>query len=101
MNKKKNTRQTDSWSIRGIPPETRTAALVASRRAGQTIGEWISRAIHEHAKTATAAPALAGEDVLQAILTQLEKRDQATADLAARIERMETRKGFLSRLFGG
>ena len=32
------------WSIRGVPQEERSAATEAAKRAGQTLGEWISRA---------------------------------------------------------
>ena len=91
--------QTDTWTVRGVDHEARTAALVASRRAGQTVGEWVTRAIQEHAKSATAVPAIAGEDTLKAILDHLAKRDQANEALADRLARLE-RSSWLTRLFG-
>lgn len=33
------------WTIKGIPPEERNAAISAADREGQTIGEWMRRAI--------------------------------------------------------
>ena len=89
----------DTWTVRGVPPEARTRALVASRKAGQTIGEWVTRAIEEHSKTAAGVPAPTNDATLAAILAQLEKRDQGMADLAGKIERLEARKGVLARLF--
>lgn len=33
------------WSVKGIDPETRAAAKTAARRAGLTLGVWLSQAI--------------------------------------------------------
>jgi hypothetical protein len=33
------------WTVKGIPPEMRNAAIAAAKREKQTLGEWISRAI--------------------------------------------------------
>jgi len=38
------------WSIRGVHPEVRNAALAAAKRDGVTIGEWLDRAIRFHIK---------------------------------------------------
>ena len=38
------------WSIRGVHPEVRNAALAAAKREGVTIGEWLDRAIRSHVK---------------------------------------------------
>jgi len=38
------------WSIRGVHPEVRNAALSAAKREGVTIGEWLDRAIRSHVK---------------------------------------------------
>ena len=38
------------WSIRGVHPEVRNAALSAARREGLTIGDWLDRAIRSHIK---------------------------------------------------
>ena len=55
------------WSVKGIDPETREAAKIAARRAGLTLGAWLSRTIRSHAAselkrggTGEAAPELAG-----------------------------------------
>lgn len=34
------------WSVKGVDPETRGAAKIAARRAGLTIGSWLSETIH-------------------------------------------------------
>jgi hypothetical protein len=33
------------WTVKGIPPEERNAAIAAAEREGLTIGEWLTRAI--------------------------------------------------------
>ena len=38
------------WSIRGVHPEVRNAALAEAKREGVTIGEWLDRAIRSHVK---------------------------------------------------
>lgn len=55
-------------------------------------------AAHAELKGAS-VPAATTEDTLKAILTQLEKRDEALGQLATKVEAME-RKGWLARLFG-
>lgn len=39
------------WTIKGIGPEARNAAIRAAERADMTIGEWISRAIRMQIKS--------------------------------------------------
>lgn len=39
------------WSIRGVHPEVRNAALAAAKRDGVTIGEWLDRAIRSYVKS--------------------------------------------------
>src|SRR5690242_13080259 len=38
------------WTIKGIPPEERNAAIAAAEREGLTIGEWLTRAIRTQAQ---------------------------------------------------
>lgn len=33
------------WSVKGVEPEAREAAKIAARRAGMTVGEWLSHTI--------------------------------------------------------
>ena len=40
-----------TWSIRGIPPEERNAALAAAQREDVSIGEWMRLAIRTKIKT--------------------------------------------------
>ncbi len=39
------------WTIKGISPEARNAAIAAAERARQPIGEWVSRAIRSQVQT--------------------------------------------------
>jgi localization factor PodJL len=38
------------WSVKGVDPEAREAAKIAARRAGLTVGQWLSQTIR-HAAT--------------------------------------------------
>lgn len=38
-------RKNDTWTVRGVSHETRTAAKMAARRSGQTLGEWLEQNI--------------------------------------------------------
>jgi localization factor PodJL len=51
--------QQSRWSVSGIQPESRVAAKVAARRAGLTIGEWLSRVIMDAAKASVQGQELA------------------------------------------
>ena len=35
------------WSVRGVTAEARNAAIAAAHREGQTLGEWLDRAIRQ------------------------------------------------------
>src|SRR5690242_11320915 len=39
------TAQVKPWTVKGIAPEERNAAIAAAEREGMTIGEWLTRAI--------------------------------------------------------
>lgn len=44
------------WTVRGIPPEVRNAALSAAKRSGLGVGDWLDRAIRhyvQHEKNAS------------------------------------------------
>jgi len=51
------------WSVKGVPQETRAAAKIAARRAGLTIGQWLSRAIMETARRDVSGEAVAPADL--------------------------------------
>lgn len=36
------------WTVRGVPPEVRNAALSAAKRSGMGVGEWLDRAIRHY-----------------------------------------------------
>ncbi len=65
------------WSVKGVPQETRSAAKIAARRAGMTIGEWLSRAVMEAAKRD-----VSGEKLDSGNLPAVRPGEQAPADLA-------------------
>lgn len=43
--------RTPPWTIKGIGPEARNAAIQAAKREKQTIGEWITRAIRSQVQS--------------------------------------------------
>lgn len=49
------------WNIKDISPEAREAAQVAASRAGLSLGEWLSQAIAQEAKTLAAHEAQAAQ----------------------------------------
>jgi hypothetical protein len=97
------TNRESGWTVRGISPETQNAARLAARRAGKTIGEWVDDTLRTAAMgelKGPAVPAVSEADTLKAILAQLEKRDQAIADLAGQVQQLQQRRSWLARLFG-
>jgi hypothetical protein len=40
------------WTVKGIPPEVRHAAIAAANREKQPIGEWLARAIRNQLQSA-------------------------------------------------
>jgi hypothetical protein len=44
------------WTIKGVPPEARNAAISAATRDGQNMGEWIARAIREKVQADAGRP---------------------------------------------
>lgn len=96
MVKKGNTtkKRPAPWAIRGVTAEARNAATTSARREGLTLGEWIDRAIRDQVKNARhEVPAPTLEDTLVKLTETLQKQNE-------RLEAIENRKGWLSRLFG-
>ena len=75
------------WSVRGVTAEARNAAIAAAHREGQTLGEWLDRAIRQSIK-AERAGELA--PTLETTLAELVKTMQAQN---ARLEAVEARRG--------
>ncbi len=44
-----NSKPNIPWSVKGIDPDARTVAKDAAKKAGMTLGEWITQTIHEQA----------------------------------------------------
>src|SRR5690349_16323779 len=69
------------WTVKGIAPEERNAAIAAADREGMTIGEWLTRAIRSQIQSdrqADRVPAVVEEAVRpssdrQADLADLER----------------------------
>lgn len=54
------------WTVKGIGPEERNAAIAAAKREGMTIGEWLTRAIRSQVQAdrqADRSPVLVEEPV--------------------------------------
>ena len=76
------------WSVRGVTAEARNAAIAAAHREGQTLGEWLDRAIRQSIK-AERAGELA--PTLETTLAELVKTMQAQN---ARLEAVEPAEGY-------
>ena len=83
------------WSVRGVTAEARNAAIAAAHREGQTLGEWLDRAIRQSIK-AERAGELA--PTLETTLAELVKTMQAQN---ARLEAVEARRGLFGALWPG
>ena len=80
------------WSVRGVTAEARNAAIAAAHREGQTLGEWLDRAIRQSIKAERAgelAPTLKPR-------LELVKTMQAQN---ARLEAVEARRGLFGALW--
>ena len=67
--------QKQIWAVRGIPMETRSAAMSTARRADMTLGEWLSKIVNEAVVTQSSTkhvPAPRIEEVLNKMLERLE-----------------------------
>lgn len=95
---KQGTANQHTWAIRGIEPETRNAATMAARRAGQTVGEWCNRALREAAgeRLKERVPGPTIEETLaklaESMARQAEATQQQNAAIAARLEAVEQRE---------
>lgn len=101
----------DTWTVRGVAPETREAAKVAARRAGMTAGAWIDQALRKAAVETIQGgshppPAPRVEELLERLVRQVEETNAGRArdreELARLREDVERdrRRGFWARLFG-
>lgn len=76
------------WTIKGIPPEIRNAAIAAAKRERQTIGEWLGRAIRAQVQAGTQAdrapvPVSPQAAVPQADMSEVERLIQMATTLAS------------------
>lgn len=51
------------WTVKGLPPEERNAAIAAAKRDGVTIGDWLARAIRHYVQHGNKPPAATGPEV--------------------------------------
>lgn len=89
----------ESWTVRGITPETRTAAKQAARRSGVTLGTWLEQEIRR-----------AATESLQegrVVVSEGEGTSEAMKAILERLERLETAQkeqapppSFWRRFFG-
>lgn len=91
-NKNKGGKPNTVWTVRGVAHETRSAVAVAARRAGQSVGEWTTRAVMDAiaAQTNTRnVPAPRVEDILSKVVERLEA-----------LEKTQRPRGFWDGLIG-
>ena len=92
-------RDRETWAVRGVDAETRTAVKMAARRSGLTVGEWCNKVLREAAtermKQTPPAPQL--EDTLAKLAESLDRQARAqqeqTEAINARISAIEARTG--------
>ena len=74
----------DTWTVRGVSPETRTVAKRAAARAGKTLGEWVDDTLRRAAteRLTDVLPAVQGSPdtakALEAVLGRLEALERAS-----------------------
>lgn len=70
------------WTLKGVSPETRTAATKAAKRAGMTLGAWVDKTLREAAVIALKAnpPPAATQDQMLDALAKLTERVEKLAD---------------------
>jgi hypothetical protein len=76
------------WTIRGIPPEERNAAIEAAKRSDMTLGEWLRRAIRteilkENQSSRAPVPVRQALSDSQTALSDVERIAASFRDLAA------------------
>lgn len=76
------------WTIRGIPPEERNAAIEAAKRSDMTLGEWLRRAIRteilkENQSSRAPVPVRQAMSDSQTALSDVERIAAYFRDLAA------------------
>lgn len=49
------------WTVKGLPPEERNAAIAAAKRESVTIGDWLARAIRHYVQHGNKPPAATKE----------------------------------------
>jgi localization factor PodJL len=54
------------WNVRGIDPDVREAALLAARRSGMTLGQWLNAVIGDTVSSEGVPQAVAGESAAAA-----------------------------------
>jgi hypothetical protein len=83
---KKPRKSATQWTLRGVSPRAREAAVAAAKEQGMPLGQWIDQAIFQ-----TLAPAAKPQDSHQQLLDRL-------ADIQARLERIERQPDWWERL---
>src|SRR3954447_22728020 len=76
------------WTIKGIPPEERNAAIAAAEREGLTIGEWLTPAIRTQVQADHRSDRLPA--TLDPPLTSASDRQSDLADLERVVELAKT-----------
>jgi len=79
--------QADTWTVRGVTPETREAVKKAARRSGMTMGAWLEENLR-----------LAATDGLKRTLPAQRVEDQLSA-ISDKLDAMQ--KPLWRRFFGG
>ena len=101
MTKKKLKEQQDAWTIRGITSEAKNAAKMASKKADEFLGSWLSRKIIEAAhQDVTKKKDIAKQEDVYDILIKLSDRfDKEISTLHKSIEEVKQKPNWLKSFF--
>lgn len=85
--------QTAPWSVKGIDPQARDAAKEAARKAGMTLGAWLSTVIADQAADGDTRVAPSGHDSLAEVSERLARFARERMQTAAAPRRPEAGAG--------
>ena len=97
------------WAIRGVSPEARSAAAVAAKKAGLTLGMWVDRVVRDAAVEAIKAGpegqqvGPTQQDTVAQLSEAMQQMAKNQAELLARFDQQQQQqpRGMFAWLSGG
>lgn len=107
LEKKQPAAREQPWAVRGVSPEARSAAQIAAKKAGISLGQWLDRAVRDAAAAEIKASSQQVGPTLEQMVAQLTEQvgrltngfNQMQEQVKA--QALEPQKhGLFARLFG-